>query len=263
MLLRESNARFVKWSDGSTTLHVNDEMFDVDEVFSAKKKDGFLGLNGYLYLNQKANGGDKSEETVLECIGPINSKITARPSSLRSEAHRNLTLAVRQKNLKKARIEEFNLLIDPEKEKKDRIRNKDDLLKYENRPTARRSTAGARRRTANRYYMNAAAERGYDSVNISTLKRMNEDMPIYDDDYGAESGSDDEWEKKKMLDFKKASKEKRKQFKDDTADEDDEEDLEDGDDQIGEDDSDAEEKALQSSARKRSRQTFFDDDDED
>jgi len=154
--------------------------------------------------------------------------------------------------MKKARIAEFNLLIDPEKEKKDRIRNKEDLIKQEGRPSARRAT-GPRRRNANRYYMNE--DRGYDSVNISTLKRMNEDIPV-DYDYRDEDDEEDEWSKKKRMEFKKARK-NRQAFQDDDDDTDDN----DNDDLIVDETDD--EEMLMSSGRKRSRQAVVDEEDDD
>jgi len=104
-LLRESNARVCKWSDGSLTLHVGEEVFDFDEInANSKKTNGFGGYNGYLFISQKAtnlkSGTDAPSGTVLECMGPISSKVTTIPFSLNSTAHKNLTLVVRQRNTK-------------------------------------------------------------------------------------------------------------------------------------------------------------------
>jgi RNA polymerase-associated protein LEO1 len=157
--VRESNARVVKWSDGSYTLHVGREVLEVDTFDGGVPVDdmvGFPGINGYLYVSQKARirppskkaldrGGppennedeeddDNEEEefapskpagTVLECIAPISARLVPRPSSLASDAHRNLTLAVRQRNVKRARIAEIVTEVDPEKEKLARIKGKD------------------------------------------------------------------------------------------------------------------------------------------
>jgi len=276
-LIRESNARFVRWSDGSLTLHVNEETFDIEEMKSKPPEEEkepnnnvethgiFPGLNGYLYLSQQgAKVSDDTKEenaTVLQSLGAITSKIIAKPS-IKSEAHRNLTLAVRQKNFKKARIEEFNVIQDPEKEKNKRIKNKDDLFKSENRTSSsynrqsnRSSNSGYNQRRRNKYSME---ERNYDSVNISALKRMNEDMMNVEEsgvyDYGsAGSASDDDWEKKKLLDFKKARKGGRK-----VVDEEEEEEEED----IQEESDDDEEGQMMSQRRKRNR-AVIDEDDED
>ena len=247
--VRESNTRVVKWSDGSYTLHVGREVLEVDNLDGGVPADhpdasmaGFPGINGYLYVSQKARirppsrkalerggpsseGDDDDEEeddddedapsqpagTVLECVAPIASRLVPRPSSLASEAHRNLTLAVRQRNVKRARIAEIVTEVDPEKEKLARIKGKDDLEKSRARggrgAGGRRSGGGGggRRRGMNADYLED--EDDYDGVNIGRLKRQtmrrdhgdgeggDEEMDYGDDD---DSEEDDEgWMSKK------------------------------------------------------------------
>lgn len=270
-LVRESNARFVRWSDGSLTLHVNEESFDIDEMKpKPPEKDKeqnvesgngiFPGLNGYLCISQVAWNKGKGQ-TMFKGLGPITSKLNARPSSINSEAHRNASLAVRQKNFKKARIEEFNVIQDPEKEKNKRIKNKDDLFKSENRSsssysrtTNRSSNSGYNQRRRNKYSME---ERNYDSVNISALKRMNEDMMNVEEsgvyDYGsAGSASDDDWEQKKLLDFKKARKGERKVVEEEEEEE-----------NMNQEDSDDDEEGKMMSQRRNRNRAVVDEDDED
>lgn len=194
---------------------------------------GFAGNNGYLYVSQKAKtipptkkelergppkdsddemnmmeeDDDDDEEkleaknagTVLECIAPITSRLAPRPLSLTSDAHRNLTLAVRQRNVKRARIAEIVTDVDPEKEKLARIKGKDDLAKSRARSSsgARRSTAGsARRGRMNESFLEDGEEEDYDGVNLSRLKKRTmqrrgesseEEM-----DYGDDSEDDEE-----------------------------------------------------------------------
>lgn len=232
--IRESNTRLVKWSDGSYTLHVGSEVLEVDNLDSSVPVDaekagtargllpGFAGINGYLYVSQKARirvaknkdgeGGETKQEdadeeseeetqptgTVLECIGPILSRFAPRPSSLASEAHRNLTNAIRQRNVKRARIAEIVTDFDPEKEKAARIKGKDDLAKSLSRG-GRRSGGGGGRRKLNSDYLEE--EDGYDGVNVGRLKKqtMRRDYSEDEmDDYGEDSESEeDEWSKNK------------------------------------------------------------------
>ena len=195
---------------------------------------GFAGNNGYLYVSQKAKtipptkkelergppkdsddemnmmeeDDDDDEEkleaknagTVLECIAPITSRLAPRPLSLTSDAHRNLTLAVRQRNVKRARIAEIVTDVDPEKEKLARIKGKDDLAKSRARSSigGRRSSAGsgARRGRMNESFLEDGEEEDYDGVNLSRLKKRTmqrrgesseEEM-----DYGDDSEDDEE-----------------------------------------------------------------------
>lgn len=246
--IRESNTRLVKWSDGSYTLHVGQEVLEVDNLDSSVPLDekaegagggnalaGFAGINGYLYVSQKARirppskrelenankegveGKEKDDimddssgedapaqpaGTVLECLGPIVSRFAPRPSSLASEAHRNLTLAVRQRNVKRARIAEIVTDFDPEKEKQARIKGKDDLAKSQARSNmgGRRSGGSSRKRGMNAGYLED--EDDYDGVNLGKLKRSTMRGNNYDSDeemdYGEDSDEEeDEWTKNK------------------------------------------------------------------
>ena len=231
MPLRESNTRLVKWSDGSLTLHVGNEVLEVDAVDSsipnvlegdnkANGLPGFAGINGYVYVKQKARTkteNDSDEEnkesnkndeepakettgTVLECVGAITSRLAPRPSSLASEAHRNLTNAIRQRNVKRARIAEIVTDFDPEKEKAARIKGKDDLERSRNRGTRRSGQGGGGRRKLNSSYLEDDDE--FDGVNLKKLKRQTMRRGDHSDDedemdYGDDSESEDDWSKNK------------------------------------------------------------------
>jgi len=187
---------------------------------------------------------------VLECMGPIASKVTARPFSLNSAAHKNLTLAVRQRTMKKAKIAEFHAMVDPEKEKNERIKNKEDLNKEASRGSGARRTVRKRGPGMNRYYIESKEDAAnYDTVNINALKRRNEDMSFDTMAYRAESGSEeDEWSRKKRSALKK-----RKAAGIDR--DDDPEDEED----IFQEESDDEEEKIMTSGKSRNRQVVDDD----
>lgn len=195
-LMRESNARLVAWDDGeggpkSYTLHVGTEVFEVDANDSSSSN-GFAGLNGYLYLSQKAtldDGDHTPAGTVLECMGAIASRLIARPSSLQSGAHKKLTVAVRQKTIQRAKIAMHVTDMDPEKAKQDRIRVKQDLEKAQSHK--RQSYYYNSKRTAptmSRRYIEED-DGLYDSVNIKDLKRARD---LEDMDYGEDSEEDDD-----------------------------------------------------------------------
>jgi RNA polymerase-associated protein LEO1 len=193
-LIRESNSRIVQWSDGSFTLHIGKEVFDVHTTDSSTG--GFAGLNGYVYLSQKAtfsNEGTDEETaggTVLECMAPVSSRFVPKPSSLQSEAHKSLTVAVRQRTIKKARIAEHVTFEDPEKAKATRIRNKEDLEKATARKSLGSRSGGSRYRRPDmsRGYLEEDEDGDYDTTNIRALKKSNLDDDM--DDYGDESDDD-------------------------------------------------------------------------
>jgi RNA polymerase-associated protein LEO1 len=194
-LVRESNSKLVKWDDGSFTLHIGNETFDIQTVDSSQN--GFAGSNGYIHLSQKATHSNKDGEgqgaggTVLECIGPVASRFIPKPSSLQSEAHKGLTVAVRQRTIKRAKIAEYVTEEDPEKLKADRIRTNLDEDKIRARKKANYGAKTSRHRMPgmNRRYMEEDDDEDYDTTNISAMKKgmaMEDDM----DDYGDESDDD-------------------------------------------------------------------------
>ena len=200
-LVRESNTKMVKWSDGSYTLHIGNEAFDIQNVDSSASN-GFAGLNGYVYLSQKATFQKEDDEdgqnggTVLECVGPVASRLVAKPSSLQSESHKNLTVAIRQRTVKRAKIAQYMTEEDPEKLKAERIKFNEDADKLRQRKRAAggnyRSGGGGGRRGMSRSYLEANDDEGYDTVNIRALKKgtaSNYDMDEMDD-YGDESDDD-------------------------------------------------------------------------
>ena len=264
-LQRESNARIVKWDDGSMTMHIGSEIFVCDQLDS---KPTYPGLNGYLYLSQKAtfpteDGNDDDEQpggTVLECMGPISSKLTARPSSLQSAAHKALTVAVRQKTTKRATIAEYVTQEDPEKLKEERIRHKTDLDKAQARKNTSRNYGGGSNKRApgmNRRYMEED-DGNYDSVNIKDLKRRqmteDDDMMDYGDDDSDEDDDDEDvgWSKGKL-----AAMRNKKRQQEEVEDDDDDEEEEFG---VG-GDSDEEEQVARKKPKKAQANLFDDDDD--
>ena len=284
-LIRESNSRVVKWSDGSMTLHVGTEIFEIDSFSSNKKQPiggtnraQFPGMNGYLYLSQKATllssntneDGEKNvkkEEskslgTVLECMGSITSKLIPRPS-ITSEAHKNLTLAVHQRNMKKSRIAEYVTQVDPEQEKNQRIKNKDDLNRSQKgkRPIGRggygAGRSGARHRRPNRRFYNDDPGH-FDSVSIRQMKHgIVDDVDEYGQMRVVESDSeDDEWRNRKR--YKKRNSTWADESSVGRAGDDDDED---DDNVVADQDSESDED-FNLNRKRKSRGNVFDDEDE-
>jgi len=245
-LVKESNAKIIKWDDGSFGLCVGDEVFDLDEFSyqpsSSLQKNvaGRKGVNNsggnkdYLFVTKEArvqvdndNGDDENEDgetqpmgTVLECVVSLQSKFIPRPATLKSVAHKNFVLQERSRVIKRAQIQEYVTFVDPEKEKAERIRNKEDLMKQERRSGSRRSvgfdvggagggvSSARKRHGMHRAYMEQDDDdEHYDSVNIRNLKRRNLDDE--DMDYGDDadmSEEEDAWSKRKKKVFESGRK---------------------------------------------------------
>jgi RNA polymerase-associated protein LEO1 len=269
---RESNTRMVQWDDGSWTLHVGKEAFEVDAIDSSDAA-GFAGMNGYLYLSQKASFVQTDEDetktttpagTVLECLGAMKSRMIVRPSSLQSDAHKSLTVAVRSKTTKRARIAQFMTMEDPEKLKEERIKVKADLDKVAQRKKGR-SSGGAGGGTARRprmsksYLDDEEDDRDFDTTNIKAMKRgaYDREHPDYEDDYAnyeEEEDEEDETFQNVRSKRQKGAKKSRDNEKDDDEDEDDEVVF------GGDDDDDDDVVPVVKATKKRPTQSLFDDD---
>lgn len=262
-LVRESNARIIQWSDGTKSIQVGQELMDLEEQMSTTASEGVvatanIGLSGkhknknktsrhFLYMSQKAfhlpdgsNGKAaaiadlKHPMTVLECMGPIVSKLSARPSSLQSAAHKALTLQVRRRTVKRAKIAEIVTRADPEAEKAKRIAMKNDLIKEEmgkvvaggSSAKKGRSSTGRRRsglHSRGRNYDDAMSEEEeedrFDSINIGAMKRRAKDTEEVLD-YG-DSEDEEEWEKSRS--WKNQRNKSRRMGRDENDDEEEDE----------------------------------------
>jgi len=180
-LLRESNARFIQYSDGSIQYQIGEERFEIDAHPAA---------HSYVYASQVSKVENNQQLTLLESQGPaIKSKFLARPASMRSSAHKNLTLSLRSTTLKQARIQEFTTYADPEKLKQEKIKNKNELAKDQRRRSAGGRSAYRRRIPGmnSRYLDDEDDNDMYESTNISSMKRN-----IRDGGYDSEDGYEEE-----------------------------------------------------------------------
>lgn len=283
-LKKESNAKIIKWSDGTYGLVVGDEVFDMDE-FSylpkgmGNKKVGPGGTNmdkgkDFLYMTQKAKAilDEDTHETrnigtILQAVSHLTSKFIPRPATLQSAAHKTFVLHERSKVMKRAKIAEYVTFVDPEKQKAERIRNKEDLIKQEKRSGDMYKTGGKKRIGMHRDYLEDDEDDDrYDSVNIKRLKRGDDD----DMDYGSDkSEEEDEWIKRKTKRVPGYGKRNVDNDEDEMESEEDMDDSESQDEEEEIDEDDDVEINLRkkstgtSSMKQKAQATIFDDDDDD
>ncbi|CAM9849258.1 unnamed protein product [Chrysoparadoxa australica] len=159
--VRETNTRLVKWSDGSMQLLVGDEAFEVARHA--------LDSN-YIYARQYSQ--DKT--SCLECQGRVKNKLTFKPTSLQTKAHRNLALAVRATSRKAARIMSYSETMDPEKMKESRVKSAEELERREKRRNKDYSRYGGMGRGSsagmNANYLEDDDGGQYDDTGINALK---------------------------------------------------------------------------------------------
>lgn len=98
----ESNARFVRWSDGSLQLMIGNEVLDISEQDAQHDQ-------AHLFL--------RHGKGILQSQGRILKKMKFMPSSLSSNSHRLLTALVDSRHKKVYRVKNCITDIDPEREK--------------------------------------------------------------------------------------------------------------------------------------------------
>ncbi|MBA0863842.1 hypothetical protein Goshw_026569 [Gossypium schwendimanii] len=113
----ESNARFVRWSDGSLQLLIGNEVLDIS-VQEAQHDQSHLFLrHGKVtissYLMWFCEG-------ILQSQGRILSKMRFMPSSLSSNSHRLLTALVDSHHKKVYKVKNCITDVDPEREKEEK-----------------------------------------------------------------------------------------------------------------------------------------------
>ena len=100
----ESNARFVKWSDGSTQLLIGAEAFNVTEQDLSDRHD-------YLF------GRHENCKGLMQGQKKISGKMTFTPANLESATHKRLTRAIDSRHVKTKQTQKFIAVTDPEREK--------------------------------------------------------------------------------------------------------------------------------------------------
>jgi RNA polymerase-associated protein LEO1 len=140
-LVRQSNARIVRWSDGSTTLSVGEEVFDARDI-------DISGEHSFLYVRHPS---------AIQSQGRLLKKTVFRPATLSSGTHKRLAAVVDRQHVRQQRVRATTTVVDPKKEKEERekaeemrIRDKEKLAekqakqlrKYTTIPSAPRAGGG-------------------------------------------------------------------------------------------------------------------------
>ncbi|GLB41721.1 putative leo1-like protein [Lyophyllum shimeji] len=129
---RQSNSRMIRWSDGTLSLRLGKELFDINQTLDTSagiprqyigsqssqppppsQRDGSIKSQGLTYLVAQ-----HKRSQVLQSEAVITGYMSLRPTGMQSETHRMLVRAVGQKHNKVARLRMAeDPKMDPEREK--------------------------------------------------------------------------------------------------------------------------------------------------
>ncbi|KAK7445409.1 Paf1 complex component [Stygiomarasmius scandens] len=286
---RQSNGRIIRWSDGSLSLRLGKEFFDITQSIDTSATVARQTLGARSQSQSQPQSQSQSQTTtksqgltylvaqhkrseVLQAEAVITGYMSLRPTSMQSETHRMLVRAVGQKHNKVARLRMApDPTMDPEKEKmelmkqsakKPKRRNPDDGFSAAKYKRQKRKSEG--------YFSDDMDGAGYgqsDDEDEGAVKRKKngEEKGDYQEDgfvVADESDEDEEYSRRRRrkeeedpLDRIDAKIEKRQRKAGMDEDEEDEETME--------VESEEEDQKVRRAGGSRKRQAVYEEDDEE
>ncbi|XP_065684113.1 RNA polymerase-associated protein LEO1 [Hydra vulgaris] len=123
--VKESNCRMVRWSDGSLSMHLGNEIFDVFKM-------PVTGEQNHLFVQQG---------TGLQAQAVFKKKLIFRPHSTASQTHKKMTMSIADRMSKAQKIKMMPATeLDPESQRKTMLKKEDERL----RSATRRESAQRR-----------------------------------------------------------------------------------------------------------------------
>ncbi|KAF7370858.1 hypothetical protein MSAN_00719500 [Mycena sanguinolenta] len=143
---RQSNSRVIRWSDGTLSLRLGKELFDINQTIDTSGGKSF-GASQPAQPPTKSQGltyivAQHKRSQVLQSEALVTGYMTLTPTGMQSETHRMLVRAVGQKHNKVARL---RMAPDPTI---DLDREKAELMKQTARKSRRKDSEGRQRRAA-------------------------------------------------------------------------------------------------------------------
>ncbi|KAI3410088.1 Paf1 complex component [Globodera pallida] len=159
---RESNAKIVRWSDGSMSLYLGKEIFEIERQR--------LMDHNHLYTRQGA---------ALQAQAIFGEKLIFRPHSTETMTHRKMTLNMAEKTSKTQKVKVLAQVGDnPEAERKELIRTEEEKLRAATRREAQQRRIRERPRVAG---LTSGFLEGYESdeggESLAAIKRRYQHAP--------------------------------------------------------------------------------------
>lgn len=155
---RESNARLVKWSDGSMSLHLGNEIFDV-------YKQPLQGDHNHLFIRQG---------TGLQGQAVFRTKLSFRPHSTDSFTHRKMTKTLADRSQKTSGIKILTQVgYDPDVDRYTNLKKEEEKLRQAMRakPAAKPKRSRDTAANSSSYNEHDSDEEG--AISLSAIKNKN------------------------------------------------------------------------------------------
>ncbi|MEL7308603.1 MAG: RNA polymerase-associated LEO1 family protein, partial [Pseudomonadota bacterium] len=156
--IHESNTRIVRWSDGSMSLHLGTEIFDVHVMDT---------LSDYNHLFIRQGSG-------LQGQAIFRSKLTFRPHSTDSFTHRKITMSLADKSTKQQKVKVLPIVgKDPEANRTQLIKKEEEKLRASLRrenESRRRRERDTRRALSENFLEQETNEDDENTISVSAIK---------------------------------------------------------------------------------------------
>lgn len=150
---KQSNARIVEWSDGTMSLHLGSEIFDITEKSMGECSHLFMRLG-----------------TGLQGQAIFNTKLSIRPHSTESFTHRKLTLSIADRSQKTQKIRMLhNPGVDPEARLGELSKKEDDKFRKETKQ--RRVQERSQTRGPSASFLEPDYDEDDDGISLAAIKR--------------------------------------------------------------------------------------------
>ncbi|KAF2348988.1 Leo1-like protein [Trinorchestia longiramus] len=171
--IRESNAKLVRWSDGSLSLHLGSEIFDV-------YKQPLQGDHNHLFIRQG---------TGLQGQAVFRTKLSFRPHSTDSFTHRKILSSLAERSLKTSAVKVLSQVIkDPDTKRNELFKRDEDRLRASLRRASKQKRVKERApaKGLTKGYLEEEEDEENGSFSISAIKnqhkkKMKEPSSIYSD----------------------------------------------------------------------------------
>ncbi|WKY05393.1 hypothetical protein Q1695_005976 [Nippostrongylus brasiliensis] len=200
-LVKESNTRIVRWSDGTMSMVIGKEVFDVESV-------PILGNMQHLYVRQ-GNG--------LAAQKVFDRKLIFRPHSTDSETHRKVTMNMAERTRKSGQVRMVaDVGSNPEQARREAVRREEEALRAALRKETQQRRTTKDRHRPQAHFLEGRPDYSDDDADITPRGRgRGAEAPLIgaSDSEESESGrrtaardtedSDEEFRKKKQQQKKK------------------------------------------------------------
>lgn len=182
--IKESNARMVKWSDGSYSMHLGNEVFDVT-------KQPLQGDFNHLFIRQG---------TGLQGQAVFRTKMSFRPHSTDSFTHQKMTRSMADRSTKKSGIKIISQIgSDPDANRYARVKKEEERLRMDLRRESlvKRTKEGASKRNLSTGYLEGGDSDDEGAVSLAAIKNKYKKNKNKKQTYSSDEADDSDVEAKK------------------------------------------------------------------